>query len=307
MRRLKHEKSKTDTNSPDYVKVFQVGDLATCRQQWGFNLPDNLLANKIICQPNDRIKVASDLYNSGHLRVNMMGVTKNSDASQDVHSLFTILNGEKDINDNISVCETSLYKFINAAIEKDPLKLRGIWEKTVCVSSVSLLTNILFCKELNWDVTVSADGTDNILGNSYQVLHFGVFSMTDDCRRSFRPFIYIVAPTESSVAFAIGLVTFLKYARRLFNLSNINFNGLFVSDHTGSFVTPASIAFPLTVKASCYPHIIRKFTSMRKGNGMYLSDYDSKKYHFVVRDVRVLNGCLTKVMFDTYAELVRKV
>ena len=97
MRRLKHEKSKTDTNSPDYVKVFQVGDLATCRQQWGFNLPDNLSANKIICQPNERIKVASDLYNSGHLRVNMMGVTKNSDASQDVHSLFTILNGEKDI------------------------------------------------------------------------------------------------------------------------------------------------------------------------------------------------------------------
>ena len=77
--------------------------------------------------------------------------------------------------------------------------------------------------------------------------------------RSFRPFIFILCPSEKEVYFAIGVVTLLKYIRRLFGIADFNFHGLIVSDHTPVFVNVFLIAFPESLPGQCYPHLLRKF------------------------------------------------
>ena len=97
------------------------------------------------------------------------------------------------------------------------------------------------------------------MANDTTFLNFGCFNINKVGVRSFRPFIYVLCPVEAEIYFAIGIVTLLKYVRRLFDIKDFEFDGLLVSDHAGAFVNVYRCALPDSDAGQCYPHLARKF------------------------------------------------
>jgi hypothetical protein len=161
---------------------------------------------------------------------------------------------------------------------------------------------------LDFEVTGSADGAANTVANDFKILNFGCFSINKKGICSFRPFIYLLFPAEVEIYFAIGIVTLLKHARRLFSIRDIHFKGMLVSNHAGTFVNVYKLAFPISVAAQCYPHILRNF-SKGTGNGCYCTKAKSKKFfaETMQEDVRSLYHCLSRPMFGATQELANQV
>ena len=126
-------------------------------------------------------------------------------------------------------------------------------------------------------MTVSADGSHNTVANSYKLLNFGCFLVDEKGIQSFCLFFYAIAPEEAEKN--ICMVTFLKYAQRLFNKNDFNFKGMAVSDHSLVFVNIFLKAFPKTTPAQCWPHIIQKF---KQGTGTLLNFEIKWRINFVI-------------------------
>ena len=233
--------------------VQHVTDIVDIKEDFTFQLPDKCNIN--LSDENSVKDYGQYLHGKNLLRVvDTEGVPF---SGRQAHQLLTILNGVRDKEDAaISNAEKRLYQKIAVLQEKEET---NPWDKTTCFSSLALLHNLKQCSDLQFKVTASADGFDNTCSNNYIVLNFGCFSVDEHGVRSFRPFIFILCPSEKEVYFAIGVVTLLKYIRRLFGLVDFNFLGLIVSDHTPVFVNVFLIAFPKSLPGQCYPHLLRKF------------------------------------------------
>ena len=76
-------------------------------------------------------------------------------------------------------------------------KESNVSHTTIVVSSVALLLNVVQCQELDWQVTGSADGTDNMICNDCKVITCGCFSLNKRGVRQHRPFLFAICPGES--------------------------------------------------------------------------------------------------------------
>ena len=81
---------------------------------------------------------------------------------------------------------------------------------TMVFSSLALLWNIVRCRDLEWRVTGTADGTDDMVCNNYQLLVFGVNSVNAKGVKQFRPIYFVLGPGEREEMFDIELLAYLK-------------------------------------------------------------------------------------------------
>eukprot|EP00536_Pseudo-nitzschia_multiseries_P006830 jgi/Psemu1/16227/gm1.16227_g len=129
----------------------------------------------------------------------------------------------------------------------------------------------------------------------------------EDGSRSYRPFLLILCPSEKEMYFTAGLSVPVHFIDGLFGVSDFNFQGGIVTDHTKVFVTPCMVAFPFSVNLQCFPHIHRKFL-IGKGNGDYSTHSMDKKWFqgSTASDVQSLYQCISNPMFDTLAKLTKE-
>ena len=297
-----------------------AADLKCIRDKCHFALPSSPLSlpddDKPSCET--MLRVSKQLFREGHLRVNAEVLSDNHSVEDSAHQLLTFLDGTRDTSEHdssLSHAERKLYERIQELSEKD-VGVGSPWVKSVCFSSFAMLWNLKQCEQLDFKVTASSDGTHNIAASEHVLLNFGCFDVKPKLGsvRSFRPFIYIICPTESELYYSICVVTFLKYVRRLFGLRDLHFKGMLVSDRTNVFVNTWKIAFPTSITAQCFPHLIRKFKcgiSKGKGCGAYRKFYNAEAgCHKTMPasaelDVHFLEMCLTKAMFLKMWELVK--
>lgn len=278
-----------------------VHNLMTTKKGSVFNLPSPQdpefleLFMQDYATESDLGVLASKLYDTDHLSVMTSGVLEQnglSPTSEDGKNLVrlqayrfaTILDGRRDPDEPeamLSNAEIRLYKRINELMRDPSRNGESAWEKSTVMSSLGLLWNIRKCADIDFQCCVSSDGADGMISNEFKLLNVGTFTIhhtNSKMERSFRPFAFAITPQESELYFSILLVTILKYTRRIFRLSDMNF-AMCISDHAPAFVRPYATAFDRTLKAQCYPHIRRKFGT---GTGE-LSEYSAMMHavHFV--------------------------
>ena len=222
---------------------------------------------------------------------------------------------EEDYRDQslpLSDSERRLYERIDILIKegKDPSNTRKdeqyAYQQSCVFSSIALLNTIRACSKLGWKISVGADGTHRTTNTKWILITFGCVSINKKGKRSLHPFYFNLVPTESELYFSIGLVTFLKYVRCLFGLTDIEFRGLSISDHAHAFSNAFLVAFPKTTLGSCSIHCLRKFWN-GGSNGTYKSQFGSQFINKVgSNDVHCLERCLSEEMFHAYADLVYK-
>ena len=223
---------------------------------------------------------------------------------------MTYLEGEMDPTEpvsDISMAEQRLCSVIHGFAREGGTHPHA-WKEALVVTSFSFLWHLVDCHFLRCNITGSTDGTEGTNQSSWSMLNFGCFSVhrQTTSSRSFRPFACVVCPSESQVYFCIALVTVLKHARRLFGIKEMEFRGMLVSNHCQAFVNAFRIAFPNTTLAQCFPHIRRKFTLDKKGNGAHNRHCDGPTIpHWVCEDVWMLRACGSKKMFRKMWSLVR--
>eukprot|EP00536_Pseudo-nitzschia_multiseries_P015201 jgi/Psemu1/41594/gm1.41594_g len=156
-------------------------------------------------------------------------------------------------------------------------------------------------------LTASADGFHGTCSNDWHVLTFGIFAPKEDGSRSYRPFLFILCPSEKEIYFTAGLLVLVHFIDGLFGVRDFNFKGGIVTDHTEVFVTLCTVAFPFSVNLQCFPHIHRKFL-IGKANGDYSTHSMDKKWFqgLAASDVQSLYQCISKPMFDTLAKLTKE-
>ena len=304
MNQVKYRK-KILKKDPLHRTIQNNGDLTYIKQHYMFNLPPpgSPVHGNFPTEESVQ-KLGEELYRQDHLKPaqpdDLVG-----DVGKQAYRLQTILDGRQDEPEsNLSAPEIRLYRRIKELMtnKKDPIP--DAWEKMAVCTSLALLWNMKQVHDLDDDCTLSADGTDNMAKNNYRLLNWGCFAVNTTGKRSFRPFGVAFAPNETELYFSILLVTLLKYGRRLFGITEFNFKGLQVSDHSAAFVNTFCVAFPEAKPSQCYPHIVRKFEK-GEGNGQYLSKYNRSFIGSVgVKDVKDLRMCLTKQMFETHWEMV---
>eukprot|EP00536_Pseudo-nitzschia_multiseries_P004356 jgi/Psemu1/9835/gm1.9835_g len=248
--------------------VTYLKDLFETKQVMGLTLPQH--ANPSI-QLEDNLKQwGSSLFDKGYLRKNL-------------YAHLQKLQGQSKKSDD------------------------QVWDKIVCFSSLSLLYNVVRCRILSYQVTASADGFHGTCSNNWHVLTFGVFAPKEDGSRSYRPFLFILCPSEKEIYFTAGLLVLVCFIDGLFGVRDFNFEGGIVTDHTEVFVTPCTVAFPFSVNLQCFPHLHRKFL-IGKANGDYSTHSMDKKWFqgSAASDVQSLYQCISKPMFDTHAKLTKE-
>jgi hypothetical protein len=184
--------------------------------------------------------------------------------------------------------------------------------RTVVFTSISLLGNAVWCRDMDWDVCGCVDGTHGMTTSSYKLITFGVFGFSDSKKcRTFHPITYTFGEGEREIVALHGFLNLIEALLRLFGISNVQFKRGIVSDATNVFVNAIDRAFPGTVLLTCYPHIIRKFMwNDRKGNGGYVTRLSRQPRVWLTREaeqaVRRLSLCKTQRQFNLMWELTQK-
>ncbi|KAG7356498.1 MULE transposase domain containing protein [Nitzschia inconspicua] len=190
------------------------------------------------------------------------------------------------------------------------------FNRTVVFTSLALLGNILSSKEIGFECCASADGTHGVSLTDYKLIPFGVFFHNSKGNRQFFPIAYAFGEGEREVVILILLLNIKRVARDLFGVSNLQFVGGIVSDHSAAFVNSFKEVFEDTTPLQCYIHIIRKFENpetTRPTNGKYrdhLSTRNANSTRFLyteaLQDVRNLHDCVTFAQFQKYWELTKE-
>jgi len=291
------------------MAIRQVGDIIHLRNKYAFKLPYPAPPEGF-----DIGELSKTLYDDDLLHVIPPLDSKDGVSALDAgivrsqaHRFLTILDGSRESDDEfVSHAEQRLYTLIeDETAKKGPNN--GSFDSTIVFSSLALLSNIRECAKLDYRVSCSADGSADMCSNNFKLLNFGCISIARDGTRSFRPFLYALARGESKLSFAVALVTFLKYSRRLFGEKDMVWKGGLISDHAGAFVSVFEQAFHGSMLMQCWPHIKRKFIPGRKGNFGYSKFFSSKFLKGTAsEDVTMLHRCQSKAMFKTMWELVAK-
>ena len=184
--------------------------------------------------------------------------------------------------------------------------------RTLVLSSYTLLHNLVHARNAGWDISAAIDGTHKVSNTSYILHVFGVNGIGRNGQRRFYPIAYGFGEGEREIV-ALHTILNVKYAAaKLFGVVDIKFNGGMVSDRSNALVNACSYCFPDTPMLQCYTHIIRKFKAAgeRAGNGgyvQYLAVNDSGWLnHVAQQDVRHLHKCKTLEQFLLMWSLVRK-
>ena len=282
-----------------------VGDIVSLKQRHLFSIHDSPIKNS----PTELEiqKWGTNLFNSGQL--NVFKTESITNYAANAYLCMTVLDpipNEKD--EGITKRERELYAYINTCIEKkqSQVQVEGhTLHTTVVFSSLGLLYNASQCRDLEWQCMTSSDGTDKIFSNHYQLLTMGVYNLSTHGVKSFRPFFYVLCVGERQECFALGCLAFLKYCRLLFNITNMDFKGGAVSDHSSVFTNIYKIAFPNTKMVQCHIHLERKLWK-GKGNGAYAKHANDKSYFYNTcrKDVNLLHHCLAQPQVDTLSTFV---
>eukprot|EP00536_Pseudo-nitzschia_multiseries_P006638 jgi/Psemu1/15783/gm1.15783_g len=265
--------------------VTNLKYLFETKQVMGLTLPQH--PNPSI-QSEDNLKQwGSSLFDKGYLRVapcdGISNIRSQANSEENLYAHLQKLQGQSKKSDD------------------------QVWDKIVCFSSLSLLYNVVRCRILSYQVAASADGFHGTCSNDWHVLTFGVFAPKEDRSRSYRPFLFILCPSEKEIYFTAGLLVLVRFIDGLFGVRDFNFKGGIVTDHTKVFVTLCTVAFPFSVNLQCFPHIHRKFL-IGKANGDYSTHSMDKKWFqgSAASDVQSLCQCISKPMFDTLAKLTKE-
>jgi len=257
-RRIKHERNirRNEGNRPRHVEY--VANLVGLKKRYHFEPPSQPNTNLLTEQQLK--EYGQQLHDEKKLRVaQTVGVEF---PRQEAYRLFTILDPSRIPGCAISPAEERLYLRLSVLRKKKDKVEReegNYFDTTTVFTSLGLLWNMQQCKDLEFKVTASADGTDKVTSNNYQTMMFGVHSINEYGTKQFRPFIFILAPGEREEFFIIGLLALLKYSRLVFGIVNVEFMGGIVSDHAAAFVNAFLIAFPKSKPNQCVPHLQRKF------------------------------------------------
>eukprot|EP00536_Pseudo-nitzschia_multiseries_P015016 jgi/Psemu1/40953/gm1.40953_g len=285
--------------------VTNLKDLFETKQMMGLTLPQH--PNPSIKSEDNLKQWGSSLFDKGYLRVAPCDGISNTRSQ--AYNLMTILHSTNSMPpNNASNSEKNLYAHLQKLQGQSKKSDDQVWDKIVCFSSLSLLYNVVRCRILSYQVTASADGFHGTCSNDWHVLTFGVFAPKEDGSRSYRPFLFILCPSEKEIYFTAGLLVLVRFIDGLFGVRDFNFEGGIVTDHTEVFVTPCTVAFPFSVNLQCFPHIHRKFL-IGKANGDYSTHRSMDKKWFqgsAASDVQSLYQCISKPMFDTLAKLTKE-
>eukprot|EP00536_Pseudo-nitzschia_multiseries_P016215 jgi/Psemu1/45351/gm1.45351_g len=284
--------------------VTNLKYLFETKQVMGLTLPQH--PNPSIQSEDNSKQWGSSLFDKGYLRVAPCDGISN--IRSQAYNLMTILHSTNSMPpNNASNSEKNLYAHLQKLQGQSKKSDDQVWDKIVCFSSLSLLYNVVRCRILSYQVTASADGFHGTCSNNWHVLTFGVFAPKEDGSRSYRPFLFILCPSEKEIYFTAGLLVLVRFIDGLFGVRDFNFEGGIVTDHTKVFVTPCTVAFPFSVNLQCFPHIHRKFL-IGKANGDYSTHSMDKKWFqgSAASDVQSLYQCISKPMFDTLAKLTKE-
>jgi hypothetical protein len=275
--------AKTCTNATltPPVCVLNVGDLLAVTAPITFH-PPRTPNTGLTSHETDISAYGSELF-----RNNLLQVIKPYNIGLDetkAYQLMTVLRPFKEIWDDHQSREE---KELTQKIEELIKSKKSFYEKqkegcprdtTTVFTSLALLSNILYCRNLQWRVQGAANGTNGTVQNTYQLLTFCAISVNNQGTSQCHPLLFALAPGERQETFAITMLAFLKYCRLLFGITNIAFHGGLVSDHSSVFTTPFGIAFPSSPRVQCYTHIIWKFLlRSRPGNGGYSNLVSGRK------------------------------
>ena len=201
--------------------VKYVADLVAIREHYTFGTPEK--CNKNLSSESQVQQYGCDLHDKTLLKV--IPTEDTPHPRREAYRLMTILSPEIDASDDgVSEPEKNLLKRINYLREKKKKQYKeegDVLHTTTVFSSLALLWNIVCCRDLEWRVTGTADGTDAMVCNNYQLLVFGVNSVNAKGVKQFRPIFFVLGPGEREEVFEIGLLAFLKYSRLLFGIENI--------------------------------------------------------------------------------------
>jgi hypothetical protein len=97
-------------------------------------------------------------------------------------------------------------------------------ENTIVFSSLALLSTVLDCAALDWEINSSVDGTDGIACNDYVFIIYLAYDIAPrvyaDGKKSFtrsgRPLFYIFGPGKRKEVALLGLLAFMKACWDLF-------------------------------------------------------------------------------------------
>ncbi|KAG7355377.1 hypothetical protein IV203_000063 [Nitzschia inconspicua] len=115
------------------------------------------------------------------------------------------------------------------------------FNRTVVFTSLALLCNMLSCKEIDFECCASADGTHGVSTTDYRLIPFGVFFCNNKGHRQFHPIAYAFGEGEREIVILILLLNVKRIAADLFGITNLQFKGGIVSDHSAPFVNRRSI------------------------------------------------------------------
>ena len=183
-------------------------------------------------------------------------------------------------------------------------------DNMIIFSSIALLSNICFGPGLNWEISLSADGTHDVGSNDYILIPIGVYHINHDGTKTFRPLLYAFCPGEIELCVVLALDQLRIATRLLFNINAVFKSGM-ISDCSEVFVNAFKLVFPNNPLRQCYPHIARKFRidGERTSNGGYrkhLGKMDNKWLQSVAgKDVQWLRLCRTHLMFEKGKSLVK--
>ncbi|KAG7354516.1 hypothetical protein IV203_003872 [Nitzschia inconspicua] len=100
-------------------------------------------------------------------------------------------------------------------------------------------------KEIGFECCASADGTHGVSQTDYRLIPFGVFFHNSKGNRQFFPIAYAFGEGEREVVILILLLNIKSIARDLFGVSNLQFVGGIVSDHSAAFLNSFKEVFTL--------------------------------------------------------------
>jgi MULE transposase domain len=131
--------------------------------------------------------------------------------------------------------------------------------RTLVVTSYTLLHNLVHARNAGWNILASIDGTHKVSNTSYILHAVGVNGIGRHGHRRFYPVAYGFGEGEREIV-AIHTILNVQYAAaKLFGLVDIKFNGGIVSDRSNALLNACLYCFPGTPMLQCYTHIIRKF------------------------------------------------
>ena len=186
-----------------------MGDLVNLKEKYTFKLPSTV---PLACEDESEIQTLGEsLFKLGLLK--LLPTEGVKEIKRNAFRLMTILNPKKEVSDEyISKPEINLYEYIEKCRNESPAleETEGNpYDTTTVFSSLGLLWNIKQCQMNQFEVPVSADGTDHTTSNNYQLLHFGTFSRNEKGQQSYRPMVFILGAGERRTVFAIGMVVMM--------------------------------------------------------------------------------------------------